>query len=163
MPMVPEAVFAMLACARLGAVHSVVSGGFAAGELAARIDHAKPRVVLSASCGIEPARVVEYKPLLDAALEQAEHRPASCVVLQRERCPATLVEGRNVDWDESVAKAAPAGWSATGSAPSPPSAGRWSSAACPRSARARSSAPPCATSPTGLPTARRPRSRTRRR
>jgi len=83
MPMVPEAVVAMLACARLGAVHSVVFGGFAAHELATRIDHARPKVVVSASCGIEGDRVVEYTPLLDRALEEAAHRPAHCVVLTR--------------------------------------------------------------------------------
>lgn len=98
MPMVPEAVVAMLACARLGAVHSVVFGGFAANELALRIDDAQPKVVVSASCGIEPTRVVEYKPLLDKALELADHEPASCVVLQRPQAAATLVEGRDLDW-----------------------------------------------------------------
>lgn len=98
LPMVPEAVVAMLACARLGAVHSVVFGGFAANELALRIDDARPKVVVSASCGIEPSRVVEYKPLLDKALELADHEPASCVVLQRPQATATLVEGRDVDW-----------------------------------------------------------------
>ncbi|MFG1679033.1 propionyl-CoA synthetase [Nonomuraea sp. NPDC049269] len=109
LPMVPEAVIGMLACARLGAVHSVVFGGFAANELAVRIDHAKPKVVLSASCGIEPTRIVPYKPLLDAALEQAEHRPARCVILQRPEAPADLVEGRDLDWAEAVRDAAPAG------------------------------------------------------
>ncbi|MGJ6963858.1 propionyl-CoA synthetase [Streptosporangium sp. G11] len=106
MPMVPEAVIAMLACARLGAVHSVVFGGFAPKELAARIDDARPKVVVSASCGIEPARVVPYKPMLDAALDLARHRPAHCVILQREQAPAELVEGRDVDW--ASAKAEPA-------------------------------------------------------
>ncbi|MEV6155226.1 propionyl-CoA synthetase [Nonomuraea sp. NPDC052129] len=109
MPMVPEAVIGMLACARLGAVHSVVFGGFAANELAVRIDHAKSKVVLSASCGIEPTRIVPYKPLLDAALEQAEHRPAHCVILQRPESPADLAEGRDLDWAETVRDAAPAG------------------------------------------------------
>jgi propionyl-CoA synthetase len=108
MPMVPEAVVAMLACARLGAVHSVVFGGFAARELAVRIDHARPKVVLSASCGIEPARVVEYKPLLDAALEQASHRPERCVILQRPQCAAPLAEGRDLDWARLVRDAEPA-------------------------------------------------------
>ncbi|MGI5291217.1 propionyl-CoA synthetase [Nonomuraea polychroma] len=108
MPMVPEAVVAMLACARLGAVHSVVFGGFAARELAVRIDHARPKVVLSASCGIEPARVVEYKPLLDAALEQATHRPDRCVILQRPQCSARLTDGRDLDWAEAVRGAEPA-------------------------------------------------------
>ncbi|MDR8410176.1 propionyl-CoA synthetase [Nonomuraea sp. 3-1Str] len=109
MPMVPEAVIAMLACARLGAVHSVVFGGFAAAELAVRIDHARPVVVLSASCGIEPSRVVAYKPLLDAALERAEHRPAHCVILRRPQEPATLTEGRDLDWAATVRDSEPAG------------------------------------------------------
>ncbi|GAB2924039.1 propionyl-CoA synthetase [Nonomuraea fastidiosa] len=109
MPMVPEAVVAMLACARLGAVHSVVFGGFAAGELAVRIDHARPKVVLSASCGIEPSRVVAYKPLLDDALAQASHRPDRCVILQRPQCRAELTEGRDLDWAQAVAAAEPAG------------------------------------------------------
>ena len=98
MPMVPETVFAMLACARLGAVHSVVFGGFAAHELAVRIDDARPRVVLSGSCGLELDRVIEYKPLLDRALAQAEHRPEHCVILQREEAHAELVPGRDLDW-----------------------------------------------------------------
>jgi propionyl-CoA synthetase len=102
MPMVPEAVVAMLACARLGAVHSVVFGGFAANELAVRIDDAQPKVVVSASCGIEPTRVVEYKPLLDRALELAGHEPSSCVVLQRPQAAATLVEGRDLDWNTAI-------------------------------------------------------------
>ncbi|MEO3801804.1 propionyl-CoA synthetase [Nonomuraea sp. B1E8] len=109
MPMVPEAVVAMLACARLGAVHSVVFGGFAARELAMRIDHARPKVVLSASCGIEPARVVAYKPLLDAALEQAAHRPDRCVILQRPQSVAELTQGRDLDWERAVREAEPAG------------------------------------------------------
>ncbi|MGR6920590.1 propionyl-CoA synthetase [[Actinomadura] parvosata] len=108
MPMVPEAVVAMLACARLGAVHSVVFGGFAARELAVRIDHARPKVVLSASCGIEPARVVAYKPLLDDALEQAEHQPDRCVILRRPQCAAELREGRDLDWAQAVRGAEPA-------------------------------------------------------
>ncbi len=99
LPMVPEAVIAMLACARIGAVHSVVFGGFAPTELAARIDDAQPVVVVTASCGIEPTRVVEYKPMLDAAIERAAHRPAQVVVLQRPQAVATMVEGRDVDWD----------------------------------------------------------------
>ncbi len=98
MPMVPEAVIAMLACARLGAVHSVVFGGFAPAELAVRIDDAQPKVVVSASCGIEPSRVVAYKPLLDEALARSTHQPTACVVLQRPQVEATLVEGRDVDW-----------------------------------------------------------------
>jgi propionyl-CoA synthetase len=103
LPMVPEALIAMLACARLGAVHSVVFGGFAAHELAARIDDARPTVVVSASCGIEPARTVEYKPMLDAALDMATHAPAACVILQREQRPCELTEGRDHDWRELMA------------------------------------------------------------
>jgi propionyl-CoA synthetase len=98
MPMVPEAVMGMLACARLGAIHSVVFGGFAAKELATRIDDAKPKVILSASCGLEGARVIPYKPLLDEAIEIAKHKPATCLILQRPQCEATLVEGRDHDW-----------------------------------------------------------------
>ena len=91
MPMIPEAVITMLACARLGAIHSVVFGGFAAHELAARIDDARPTVVVSASCGIEPSRTVRYKPMLDAALESAQHPPRRCVIVQRDqaRCELT--------------------------------------------------------------------------
>ena len=107
MPMVPEAVVAMLACARLGAVHSVVFGGFAAAELAVRIDDATPKVVLSASCGIEPNRVVAYKPLLDEAIEIATHKPDHCVIVQRPQLEATLVEGRDLDWAEAEAAADP--------------------------------------------------------
>ncbi len=99
MPMIPEAVVAMLACARLGAVHSVVFGGFAAHELAVRIDDARPTVVVAASCGIEPSRVVEYKPLLDRALDMAEHEPVAVVVKQRPQAEASMVEGRDLDWD----------------------------------------------------------------
>ena len=102
MPMIPEAVIAMLACARLGAVHSVVFGGFAARELAVRIDDARPKVVLAASCGIEPTRVVEYKPIIDRALEIAEHQPEVVIVKQRPEAEATLVEPRDVDWDRAV-------------------------------------------------------------
>jgi propionyl-CoA synthetase len=91
MPMIPEAVIAMLACARLGAVHSVVFGGFAPHELAIRIDDARPKAVVSASCGIEPSRVVEYKPMLDRALDLAEHKPDVCVVKQRPQAQATMV------------------------------------------------------------------------
>ncbi len=106
MPMVPEAVMAMLACARLGAVHSVVFGGFAANELATRIDDATPKMILSASCGIEPNRVVAYKPLLDAAIEMAQHKPDHCVVLQRPQAEAEMGP-RDRDWQESFANAAP--------------------------------------------------------
>ncbi|QNJ96506.1 propionyl-CoA synthetase (plasmid) [Mycolicibacterium fluoranthenivorans] len=107
MPMVPEAVIAMLACARLGAVHSVVFGGFAGHELAARIDDAQPVVVVSASCGIEPSRVVDYKPMLDAALEAAHHPPRSCVIVQRDRHRCDLTPGRDLDWHELMAHASP--------------------------------------------------------
>ncbi len=98
MPMVPEALEAMLACARLGAIHSVVFGGFAANELAVRIDDCTPKCIIAASCGIEPGRVVQYKPLLDGALALAEHQPEFCVILQREQQVAHLEEGRDVDW-----------------------------------------------------------------
>src|SRR5512135_635002 len=98
MPMVPEAVFGMLACARIGAVHSVVFGGFAAKELATRIDDCKPKLILSASCGIEASRVVPYKPLLDEAIKLAKHKPQSCLILQRPQCEAKLTEGRDHDW-----------------------------------------------------------------
>jgi propionyl-CoA synthetase len=101
-------VIAMLACARLGAVHSVVFGGFAPAELAARIDDAGPKVVVSASCGIEPNRVVEYKPMLDAALELASHRVGHCVILQRDQIRAELTPGRDRDWQEVMASAQPA-------------------------------------------------------
>jgi propionyl-CoA synthetase len=107
MPMVPEAVIAMLACARLGAVHSVVFGGFAANELAARIDDARPAVVVSASCGIEPTRVVDYKPMVDAALEIAQHDTPACVILQRDQKPCALTPGRDVDWATAMADAEP--------------------------------------------------------
>jgi propionyl-CoA synthetase len=107
MPMIPEAVIAMLACARLGAVHSVVFGGFAAHELATRIDDAQPAVIVSASCGIEPTRVVEYKPMLDHALELATYKPAACVIVQRDRHRCDLVDGRDVEWADVMAAAAP--------------------------------------------------------
>eukprot|EP01137_Pigoraptor_chileana_P010536 Opistho-2@60341 len=107
MPMVMEAAVAMLACARIGAVHSVVFGGFAPPELAARINDCKPKVVLSASCGLEPNRIVRYKPLLDEAIRIASHHPHHCVVLQRDMQPATLVEGRDLDWAEAVSRARP--------------------------------------------------------
>ncbi len=108
MPMVPEAVEAMLACARLGAIHSVVFGGFAANELATRIDDAKPKAVIAASCGIEPNRVIHYKPLLDGALELATHKPDFCVIFQREQEVAQLIENRDVDWHGFQANVAPA-------------------------------------------------------
>ncbi len=107
MPMVPEAVIAMLACARLGAVHSVVFGGFAAHELAARIDDAQPTVVVSASCGIEPSRTVQYKPMLDAAVQATSHPPRHCVILQREQHHCELIPGRDLDWQDLTAAAAP--------------------------------------------------------
>ena len=107
MPMVPEALIAMLACARLGAVHSVVFGGFASNELAVRIDDATPKLIVSASCGVEPNRVVPYKPLLDEAIELAAHKPDSCVILQRPMLEASLVDGRDVDWTEATAAAKP--------------------------------------------------------
>ncbi len=108
MPMIPEAVVAMLACARIGAVHSVVFGGFAAPELAARIDDAAPRVVVSASCGIEVSRILEYKPILDRAIGLSSHKPQSCVILQRPQAPATLVVDRDLDWVQAMARAEPA-------------------------------------------------------
>ncbi len=108
MPMVPEAIVAMLACARLGAVHSVVFGGFAAPELAARIDDAAPKVVVSASCGIETSRVLAYKPILDKAIELSSKKPARCVILQRPQARATLIEGRDLDWEQAMAAAEPA-------------------------------------------------------
>ncbi len=98
MPMVPEALEAMLACARIGAVHSVVFGGFAAHELAVRIDDATPKAIIAASCGIEPGRVVHYKPLVDGAIEQATHKPEFCVIFQRDEEVAKLEDGRDVDW-----------------------------------------------------------------
>ena len=98
MPMIPEAVVAMLGCARLGAVHSVVFGGFAAAELAKRIDDATPKAIISASCGHEPSRIVAYKPLLDEAIELSSHKPHSCVIYQREALAADLVEGRDLEW-----------------------------------------------------------------
>lgn len=109
LPMIPEAVIAMLACARLGAVHSVVFGGFAAHELATRIDDAAPTVIVSASCGIEPTRVVEYKPMLDRALALATHRPKACVIVQREQQPCELVDGRDIDWATQMTSAQPVG------------------------------------------------------
>jgi propionyl-CoA synthetase len=99
MPMVPEAAVAMLACARIGAVHSVVFGGFAANELAVRIDDATPKAIIAASCGLEPGRVVKYKPLLDAAIDQAAHKIDFCVMMQRPQEQASLVAGRDFEWD----------------------------------------------------------------
>jgi propionyl-CoA synthetase len=107
MPMVPEAAIAMLACARLGAVHSVVFGGFASHELAVRIDDAKPKVIVSASCGIEGQRVLPYKPLLDEAIRLAHHKPEKCIILQRPMDRAQLLPGRDLDWNEAVAASKP--------------------------------------------------------
>jgi propionyl-CoA synthetase len=107
MPMVPEAIVAVMACARIGAVHSVVFGGFASNELATRIDDAKPKAIVSASCGIEPNRIVAYKPLLDQAIGLASHKPDTCIVLQRPQQQADLVAGRDVDWHDVVAAAKP--------------------------------------------------------
>ena len=107
MPMVPEAVMAMLACARLGAVHSVVFGGFAAAELATRISDARPKVIVSASCGIEVSRVIAYKPLLDRAIDLADHKPDYCLIVQRPQEVAALALGRDVDWDAAVSAAEP--------------------------------------------------------
>jgi len=109
LPMIPEAVIAMLACARIGAVHSVVFGGFAAPELAARIDDAAPRVIVSASCGIEVSRVIAYKPILDRAIGLAGRKPEHCVILQRPQAAAALTAGRDLDWEQAMAAAEPAG------------------------------------------------------
>src|SRR5262245_19053576 len=103
MPMVPEAVIAMLGCARIGAIHSVVFGGFASAELATRIDDSKPKVIVSASCGVEIGRIIPYKPLLDAAIDLAHQRPQHCLILQRPMAKAELKPGRDVDWAEAVA------------------------------------------------------------
>ena len=102
MPMIPQAVVAMLGCARLGAIHSVVFGGFAAAELAKRIDDCTPKVMISASCGHEPGRIVEYKPLLDGAIETASHKPDHCVIVQREALEASLVVGRDLEWNAAL-------------------------------------------------------------
>jgi propionyl-CoA synthetase len=107
MPMIPEAIVAVMACARIGAIHSVVLGGFASNELATRIDDATPKAIVSASCGIEPSRIVAYKPLLDQAIDLASHKPASCIILQRPQEKADLQPGRDLDWHEAVATATP--------------------------------------------------------
>ena len=99
MPMIPEGIISMLACARIGAIHSVVFGGFAANELAVRIDDAEPKAILAASCGLEPNRIVEYKPLIDQAIELASHKPQTVVIFQRAECKAELVDGRDHDWN----------------------------------------------------------------
>jgi propionyl-CoA synthetase len=107
MPMVPEAIVAVMACARIGAIHSVVFGGFAANELATRIDDSRPKAIVSASCGIEPSRVIPYKPLLDKAIELASHTPDICIILQRPQERAELINGRDIDWQDAVAAASP--------------------------------------------------------
>jgi propionyl-CoA synthetase len=109
MPMVPQAVVAMLACARLGAIHSVVFGGFAPKELATRIDDAKPKLIVSASCGLEPGRVIAYKPLLDEAISLAASKPVACIVLQRPQVEAAMTEGRDFDWADEMERARAAG------------------------------------------------------
>ncbi len=109
MPMIPEAVMAMLACARLGAIHSVVFGGFAAKELSSRIDDCAPKLILTASCGIEPNRIVHYKPLVDQAIEMARHKVPRVILLQRPQAEATMEKGRDLDWNEALAAAAPVG------------------------------------------------------
>ena len=108
LPMIPEALISMLACARLGAVHLVVFGGFAPPELAVRLDDATPKVLLTASCGIEINRVIEYKPIVDTAIEMANHKPDICVLLQRPQASATMQAGRDIDWQEAIAAAEPA-------------------------------------------------------
>ncbi|MFS1704192.1 propionyl-CoA synthetase [Alteromonas sp. AMM-1] len=108
MPMITEAVVAMLAIARLGAIHSVVFGGFAPHELAVRIEDAEPKLIVTASCGIEVAKVIEYKPLVDNAIEQSSHKPQACIVLQRPQAKAALVAGRDIDWHDAMAAATPA-------------------------------------------------------
>ena len=108
MPMIPEAVIAMLGVARLGAIHSVVFGGFAPHELAVRIDDAEPKVVVTASCGIEIAKVLPYKPMLDEAIEKSAHKPTSCIVFQRPQVTAELIAGRDIDWATAMKTAEPA-------------------------------------------------------
>ncbi len=105
MPMIPEALFAMLACARLGVIHSVVFGGFAPNELAVRIDDAKPKLMVSASCGIEGKKVIEYKPLLDKAIDLAKHKPTNCIIYQRQQVSAPLIAGRDLDWVDEMERA----------------------------------------------------------
>ena len=108
LPMIPEALISMLACARLGAVHSVVFGGFAPPELAVRLDDATPKLLLTASCGIEINRVIEYKPIVDKAIEMAEHKPGRCIVLQRSQATASMQTGQDLDWEQAIADAEPA-------------------------------------------------------
>jgi propionyl-CoA synthetase len=107
MPMIPEAVFAMLACARIGAIHSVVFGGFAAAELATRINDAKPKVIVSASCGIEIKKVIEYKPLLDKAIDLSEAKPEACIIFQRPQAAVSMIKGRDYDWASEMGTAVP--------------------------------------------------------
>lgn len=107
MPAVVECAVAMLACARLGAIHTVVFGGFAAGELAARVDDATPKVIVAASCGIEPKGVINYEPLLNEALERSSWKPSKCVVFQRDACEFNLKKGRDIDWNDLVAQSSP--------------------------------------------------------
>ncbi len=109
MPTIPETIMAMLACARIGAIHSVVFGGFTSHELAVRINHAKPKLIISASCGIEENRIIEYKPLLDRAIAIANHKPERCMIYQRKQATATMIKGRDFDWDEAMAEASPVG------------------------------------------------------
>jgi propionyl-CoA synthetase len=108
MPMIPQAAIAMLACARIGAIHSVVFGGFAPHELAIRIDDAKPKLIVSASCGIEGKKTIEYKPLLDKAIELTKHKPSRCIIFQREQAQAPLISGRDIDWVDAMKNAKPA-------------------------------------------------------
>lgn len=108
MPMIPEALIAMLAVARLGAIHSVVFGGFAPHELAVRIEDAEPKVLVSASCGVEVKKIIEYKPMLDEAISLSAHKPDACIILQRPQAKAELIDGQDVDWDQAMAKATPA-------------------------------------------------------
>ena len=108
MPMIPQALVAMLACARIGAVHSVVFGGFVANELATRLNDSTPKAIIAASCGIEPSGVIAYKPLLDAAIELADHKPETCIILQREQVQADLIDGRDLDWNLAQDSVTPA-------------------------------------------------------
>ena len=108
MPMIPQAIISMLACARIGAVHSVVFGGFASHELAIRIDDAKPKLIVSSSCGIEGEKIIAYKPLLDKAIELSEHKPEKCIIFQRKQAKCTLKNGRDIDWVDAVNSATPA-------------------------------------------------------
>ncbi|MCF6247752.1 MAG: AMP-binding protein, partial [Desulfobacula sp.] len=107
MPMIPEAAIAMLACARIGAVHSVVFGGFAANELATRINDAKPKAIVSASCGIEVAKIIKYKPLLDQAIDLSENKPETCIIFQRPQATAGMVDQRDYDWADEMSRATP--------------------------------------------------------